>query len=284
MLKIGHLGVFMQPDNLSPGNQPPEAHQPAIIRPEIIFPGPEKPVWGVWPTLGFGAAVFAVYFTAQTLVAAYFAISQLVVNPLSNPLQFIQGLASNGLLISIATIVSTIAGVGFIGLFIKLRKNASIKEYLGLKPVGKKSMLLSLAALIVLMAGLSYVEQMLGKQQSTQFTVDIYKTAVWPGLLWLAVVVFAPVFEEAFFRGFLFVGLQQSRIGSIGTIILTAAAWAALHIQYDLYGMLNVLILGLVLGIIRLKTGSLWSTVLLHSVWNLAAMLATVLYINGIGA
>jgi membrane protease YdiL (CAAX protease family) len=273
----------MQPDNLNPGNETPQTNQEVIMPPTAVPSSQESRVWEIWPTVGFGAAIFAVYFTAQALVAVYFAISQLIGRPLSNPVQLIQSLATNGLMISIATIVSTIAGVGFIILFIKLRQRTSIKEYLGLKPLSKKGILTSLVALVVLMAVLSLTEQMFGKQQSTQFTVDIYRTAAFPPLLWLAVVVFAPVFEEGFFRGFLFVGLTKSRLGSIGTIILTAAAWAALHIQYDVFGIANVLILGLVFGIVRLKTKSLWSTIVLHAVWNLAAMIGTVLFINGIG-
>jgi len=61
---------------------------------------------------------------------------------------------------------------------------------------------------------------------------------VWVPLFGIAAVVFAPLFEEGFFRGFLFVGFKQSRLGSFGTILITSAAWAALHIQYDLYGIL----------------------------------------------
>lgn len=113
--------------------------------------------------------------------------------------------------------------------------------------------------------------------------VDAYKTSVWPVLLGIAVVIFAPVFEEAFFRGFLFVGLEHSSIGPIGTIILTAVTWALLHIQYDIFGMVTILVLGVVFGIVRLKTGSLWSTILLHAIWNLVAIVGTALYVNGIG-
>jgi uncharacterized protein len=96
------------------------------------------------------------------------------------------------------------------------------------------------------------------------------------------VVVFAPAFEEAFFRGFLLVGLKDSKIGSIGAVCLTAAVWASLHFQYDFYGMLTVLVLGIVLGTVRLRTGSLWSSILIHSFWNLIAMLGTALTVNGI--
>jgi membrane protease YdiL (CAAX protease family) len=36
-----------------------------------------------------------------------------------------------------------------------------------------------------------------------------------------------------------------------------------------------------VLGIVRLKTGSLWSPLLMHSVWNLVGMVETALYVSG---
>jgi membrane protease YdiL (CAAX protease family) len=96
------------------------------------------------------------------------------------------------------------------------------------------------------------------------------------------VVIFAPLFEEIFFRGFVFVGLKQTRLGAVGTIALTSLTWALLHIQYDIYGMATILILGIAFGIIRFKTGSLWSTLFLHFIWNTLAMVSTILYINGI--
>jgi membrane protease YdiL (CAAX protease family) len=111
--------------------------------------------------------------------------------------------------------------------------------------------------------------------------IDTYRTSGWPILLWLAVVICAPVFEESFFRGFLFVGLKKSRIGSVGTIALTALLWALLHVQYDVYVMSTIVVLGIILGIVRLKTGSLWGPLLIHSFWNLLAMAMTALYLNG---
>ena len=110
--------------------------------------------------------------------------------------------------------------------------------------------------------------------------VDTYSTIGWPPLLWMAVIGFAPAFEETFFRGFLFVGLQNSRIGIVGTILFTSLVWALVHIQYDIYGMATVLVLGIVLGIVRLKTRSLWGSLLIHSMWNFVAILGTMLSIN----
>jgi membrane protease YdiL (CAAX protease family) len=96
------------------------------------------------------------------------------------------------------------------------------------------------------------------------------------------VVIFAPLFEECFFRGFLFAGFLHSRMGVIGAVAVTSVTFAALHFQYDLYGMASILVMGIVLGIVRWRTGSLWSTILLHSLWNLTGIIQTALYVNGV--
>jgi membrane protease YdiL (CAAX protease family) len=69
----------------------------------------------------------------------------------------------------------------------------------------------------------------------------------------------------------MFAGLQRSALGTIGTIVLTAAVWAAIHVQYDLHGILVIFFLGLFLGWVRYRTGSLWLCVMLHSIMNLIA-------------
>jgi membrane protease YdiL (CAAX protease family) len=116
---------------------------------------------------------------------------------------------------------------------------------------------------------------------NTSFMTDTYTSAGWLPLLWIAVVIFAPVFEEAFFRGFLFVGLERSRIGVAGTIIFTSLVWAALHMQYNLIGMATIVIMGIVLGVIRHRTHSLWPTIIFHSLWNFVALLGTALTLGG---
>jgi hypothetical protein len=100
-------------------------------------------------------------------------------------------------------------------------------------------------------------------------------------LFWIGVIIFAPAFEEVFFRGFLFEGFRYSRIGVVGAIVLTSLIWAALHMQYDPFEMFLVFLMGLLLGILRYKTGSLWSPLLMHSLNNLAATIELVLYVGG---
>ena len=78
---------------------------------------------------------------------------------------------------------------------------------------------------------------------------NVYQTATSKTLLWIALVVAAPVSEEIFFRGFLFYGIQNTRLGSKGAIILSSLIWAPLHMQYDSYNLAAIMVLGLLLGV-----------------------------------
>jgi membrane protease YdiL (CAAX protease family) len=238
-------------------------------------------VWGPWPTVGFGITIFAVYTLIQSLVILIFIVVSLASDPTLSILQVVQDVSSSGLAVSLSLYPSTAAGVGLIFLFVKVRKSINVREYLEFKPVTRKTFLVLLSITLVLTV-LTELASVFFEFPDSQFVIDIYKKSVWPVVLWIAMVIFAPVFEETFFRGFLFVGLKQSWLGSGGTIALTALLWALLHIQYDVYGMLTVVILGIILGVARLKTGSLWSPILIHSFWNFLAMVITALYMNGI--
>ena len=72
-------------------------------------------------------------------------------------------------------------------------------------------------------------------------------------IFWIAIVFAAPVFEEIFFRGFLFEGFRKSRIGDLGTVIITALTWAIIHTQYGYYEMSFIFLLGILLGVVRIK-------------------------------
>jgi hypothetical protein len=83
-----------------------------------------------------------------------------------------------------------------------------------------------------------------------------------------AVVAVAPVTEELIFRGFLVSGLRPTRLGASGAVLVSSLAWAAIHGQYDLYGMATIFALGVLLGTARVKTGSVLVPIALHSFSN----------------
>lgn len=90
----------------------------------------------------------------------------------------------------------------------------------------------------------------------------------------LAIVIGAPLSEELLFRGFLFSGLAKSRLGLVGTAILTSVAWTALHVGYSMFGLIEVLLIGLYFSWLLIRTGSLWVTIFCHAVYNGVVALA----------
>jgi len=259
---------------------------------EIENPVPERKLWGAWATVGFGLVIFIVFSTVQSLALIAVIFPDLLSFLRSLPAQpdfyelmntMLTLLTTRmGLITSVATCASAIIGVGFILLFTMIRKGVSIAEYLGLKRITVKQILAVLgimAAFIVLSDGLGLL---INREASNDFVVNVYTTSIWPVLLWASLIIFAPIFEEAFFRGFLFEGFRQSRLGPIGAVLLTAFAWALLHIQYDFYGIATIFVMGILFGIVRIRTGSLWSTLIMHAFANMVALIQVALHLEGI--
>lgn len=82
-----------------------------------------------------------------------------------------------------------------------------------------------------------------------------------PGLM-LLLSLSAGIGEEVTLRGAL-----QPKLG----IALTSLLFAALHVQYSWYGMLSILVFGLLLGVIR-KRSSTTAAILVHTLYNLLAV------------
>jgi membrane protease YdiL (CAAX protease family) len=244
---------------------------------EIAITPPRKTIWGPWATLGFGvvvvfgyfmSAVFVIVITSVVVIARQ-AGTALDASDLGDII-----MANLGLLIAMAGIVSGIVGLALILAVIKVRRGGrGVAEYLGLKRVGWRTLLLLLLvtgvylALVSVAGSLAHVDE-----GDTGMLVQAYETSVWPALLWIAVVVFAPVFEEPLARGFLFEGFRNSRLGLAGAILLTSLIWASLHVGYSLFSIGAIFIFGIALGYVRYRTGSLWSTMLMHAFYNAVGM------------
>ena len=84
----------------------------------------------------------------------------------------------------------------------------------------------------------------------------------------LLVGVLAPFIEEILFRGFIyrvFIKTWPLWFGSI----LSAALFALIHVQFQTF--IPLFILGLLLNYSYNKTGSLWTSIVLHSMNNILA-------------
>ncbi len=106
----------------------------------------------------------------------------------------------------------------------------------------------------------------------------MYDLANEPLLYWIAipsVALGAPLVEEFLFRGPLFAALTQTRLGRWGTVVLTSAGWSLMHMTEPFFSIALIFMMGLVLGALLLRFGSLWVTMACHGAWNFVFSLVT---------
>lgn len=186
-------------------------------------------------------------------------------------------LATNGLFLAVCTLVNAVIGIGLICLLIQWRGGLSIRAYLGIGKMQARHLLLWLLILALFMLTSEGIGYLLERPVVPEFMIEAYSTAAAPILLWLALIVAAPVFEETLFRGFLQGSLQASGVHAGLMLLLPAALWAAIHLQYDYYDMSWVFLFGLLLGLARWHTGSLFVPIIMHMLVNLLATIVTML-------
>jgi membrane protease YdiL (CAAX protease family) len=87
------------------------------------------------------------------------------------------------------------------------------------------------------------------------------------------ILLLAPVAEELLFRGMLFHRLVHSPAGPVAAVLIPAALFALLHLQYSLPDMAFILVDGIFLGVVRYATGSTLLTIAMHMTGNLYAVL-----------
>ncbi|HKI54093.1 MAG TPA: type II CAAX endopeptidase family protein [Anaerolineales bacterium] len=85
--------------------------------------------------------------------------------------------------------------------------------------------------------------------------------------VWFVIVgvIFAPIVEEIFFRGFLFQGFRQ-KYGWVKGGLLSAAVFAIGHL--DPAALIPTFILGLLLAYMYQRTNSVWPGIILHFLVN----------------
>ncbi|MDO4618100.1 MAG: type II CAAX endopeptidase family protein [Clostridia bacterium] len=91
--------------------------------------------------------------------------------------------------------------------------------------------------------------------------------------------VMAPVLEELLMRGVVLTLLR--RAGDLWAIIFSALAFALIHI--NAVSIVQIFFMGMLLGVLRIRTGSVLAPILLHSISNFMTFVTlnhTISYIN----
>jgi CAAX protease family protein len=245
-------------------------------------PAPAQPLSG-WSTVGWAVLAFFAWLAAEALVLIVFLARWFARNP-GVPID-VDKVAHDGYVVSIAAIASMVVQCAVVFLAIR-RGRQPLAEYLGLvRRPHLREIVFCLGAVAMLLIASDLISLAIGHDLVPPFMAKIYEAARDAGapailLLLIAAVVAAPIGEEIMFRGFLFRGWAASPLGVTGTIVVTSAVWAAIHVQYDWYGILQVFCLGLLFGWVRARSGSILLTMMMHAVCNIAATVETVVIID----
>ncbi len=230
----------------------------------------ENNYWGFWATAGFSLVVMIAFVIVQTIAVLLYALNSndWNVNVLNQ--NYLAKLAFNGDAVSFAEIPSAFISIALIALFIYLRGTLSIRDYLQLYIPRPLTLLKWLGIMLLTIISLELLNNVLGRE-TPKFMTDVYYSTKNLPLLWIAIVIAAPLFEEFLFRGFLFEGIRHSVLGIAGAIVITSAGWAALHMQYEWFEIGMIFLFGILFSIAKLRTNSLLIPISMHMMMNLLA-------------
>jgi uncharacterized protein len=239
-----------------------------------VMASPRLPrIWKFWGTALWGLFVFAAMFAGQVAVVAWFILRQDGPINVAAAVQVLGG----GVTISLSVIMGLPAVLAALWIAIRVSRTP-FADYLALRGTSWRYLLFGTGALFVLVMGWDGLSRATGREVTPGFMGDVLKSAQADGALWLLVIAFcvaAPVTEELFARGFLYRGWSESVLRPGGAILLSSLVWTALHLQYDWFFCGEVFCIGLLFGYLRYRSGSLWLTIVLHGLNNLAATLQT---------
>lgn len=237
-----------------------------------------EPGWRALATILFTILIIAATMLAPFLLGIFY----LIVDADSLAMTGISGAMTTAInsknFLALNVLISLIVCVVLVFAVVKLKAGASVRRYLALKPVRLGQLSLWVGAVLVCAVLADFLMQFFGIEKIPQSMVDMWERSESAWLLAIAVVVAAPLWEELLFRGFLMRGLETSIFRGTGAVVIAAAIWTLLHVQYEWYYLVVIFVLGLLLGVARLATGSLYVPVAMHIAQNLLALVQIAIY------
>lgn len=155
-----------------------------------------------------------------------------------------------------------------LGLLLLKKDNTPFSEALPYKKTDCVTILISVAltfALIPLSTALAELGAKIGGDVSPVFAQVLNKEDVSFAESFFTFAVIPAVFEEMFFRGFVYAGFRRAR-GPRAAILLSALLFGLFHMNIQQF--LYAAVMGVFLGVLREVTGSVWPSTILHFVNN----------------
>jgi uncharacterized protein len=229
--------------------------------------------WGYWATLGWGLLAF---------LAGQFIALGLLVWLRSGDWSSILETPFDGILVTLFILISNPVTIAVIALAVRFA-HADQADYLALKWPPRYDVATGILCLVALIALCDAALYLSGRPLVTPFQLESYTSAAdkgWLAVMLAAAILMAPAGEEIMFRGFLFRGWARSERSTWPAIVVISMLWAALHIQYDWTGILQIFVIGLFLGWMRWRSGSVLLTFMLHALFNLEGTMETLVQVH----
>lgn len=252
-----------EPFAIPPGSSP--------TQPPVSNSG-ENPPWGVWEVIALACITFVAMLACVMAVGAAFHYRTPYVpwiQTLTRPEVVVGG--------------QLLAYVFVLALMYKLVSNhsqARVAEAIRWNwPLNWRTYLMAGVALELGLLPFAYLLPMPRNLPIDQF----FKTARDAYILSVFGILFAPLIEELFFRGFLYPVLAR-RLGAPLSVLLTALAFASIHasqLKYSWGPVLVIFLVGIALTVVRAVKKSVASTVLMHMAYNATIFAAAFVATSG---
>lgn len=226
--------------------------------------------WGVVRVVSYSALISACYLGAGVVSVIGVGIADALTDPGIDIQAWAARAGSDGFILGVSTLAAAVTCIPLVRWLVG-RREAEPWSYLGFRPCSVRSLLGACAAMGLFVAVSDGLTLALGRPVVPEFSTLTYASARSHVLLWTAFVVAAPLVEEVIFRGFFLSTLRSLRLPDVASALLVSLMWAAVHVQYDLYGMATILAMGLLYAAVRIRLDSLLPTIAMHGLTNAVA-------------
>lgn len=238
----------------------------------------ENPPWNLLDVLAIVSfAVLSVLIFQFVVAAVAHALP-----PFRN-LTLIQ-VAEKPLIAVIGQAVAYLLIIAFMAHIVHLRQQPALLTAIGWNPSGFETVLRALGGGAGLAVLSMIFDSLTSRWMPKSLPIEKYFSDTTTSyFLALFGILFAPLVEELFFRGFLYPALAR-RIGMTSAVILTAASFAVIHQGQLAHAWLPLswlFLVGMVLTLVRVKTRSVALCVAIHMGYNLTLFAVTFIGTHG---
>lgn len=278
------------PQDLADSSTPAEAPQLPVTRPPELpsrnsenLPADLRVPWG-WADLavflGLGAAIF--FFISLIAVRIFVRFGVTFAQIQHSP-------AKQGVYIFVTEVPLIFLLLGFLALQMRARSRAPAWETVGWRPLSSDPLPRWMAVTGLVVSGLllSLLVSMISSEFQPKMSLPIqafFENRLSAILLMIMAVVFAPVFEETLFRGYLYPVLARSW-GVIPGVVITGALFGLMHSMQLWGGWVQIALLvcvGIIFTYVRAVTKTVVASYLLHVSYNSSIFLGFLIASHGL--